>query len=552
RAPGAQPGGPRGRHARGMGTWARGDTRTAPVQPTGANPMCLLTQDPDRARLAEEPPAELAEPLPLAERTLAAIWNAQRPLAGPFWTTAHEPVAVLYRGQWTGGAGPDFHGAIVAFGAERPRRGDVELHLRAADWYAHGHHQDPAYNDVLLHVVYTLGGGASGPVPLHDARRARTAAGREVPTLVLAPHITADPAGLATLQWPERLGDLSEEPCWQRTQHRPLADLQALLAEAGDRRFADKSAQFEAALAVALDGVPHHDRESAAEEVLYAGLCDALGYSANRAPFRALAARMPLALLRVLGGDRPAADRTALLEAALLGAAGLLPTQRQLARTLDWESAAQAEELEGQWAALRPLLSHVLAGDAPPAWKFAGVRPPNAPARRVAALAHLLSWMLPGGLLAGFLADRPAALAPADQGARWLRRLQLAAPGGFWSEHSDFGVSLGTAHGADLIGADRAAEMLVNIVLPFLDAWAVTTDDAPLTATARAVYAALPGQAGNAITRAMTGEVFGPRAKAARLAACEQQGLLGLHSRYCAVRDVYGCPLSGVVGRVEK
>src|SRR5579859_789045 len=322
--------------------------------PIGDLAMCLLDSILDPGLVTESPRriAEsggldaVGEPLPLQEKTLAAIWNAQRPLRGPFWTTAHEPIAVVYRGHWSGGAGPDFRGAIVAIGSGRPQRGDIELHLRAADWYAHGHHTDRAYNDVLLHVVYTLGGSGDGPVPLADARRARTASGREVPTLVLAPHIVADAAALAGLALPEQLGDLSEEPCWQRTQHRPLAEIRTLLAAAGDRRFAEKSARYEADLAVALDGLPAHEQEAAAEQVLYSGLGDGLGYQANRAPFVALAARLPLHLLRLVAGDRPAADRTAVLEALLLGAAGLLPSQRRTTKALDWQSAAQAEELE--------------------------------------------------------------------------------------------------------------------------------------------------------------------------------------------------------------
>ena len=516
--------------------------------------MCLLPSDPaavpigGQLTIAEEGTGGPAAPVPLSEKTLAAVWNAQRPLQGPFWTTEHEPLAVLYRGQWSGGAGPDFKGALVAFGAGRPQQGDIELHLRAADWYAHGHHRDPAYDGVLLHVVYTLGGRGAEPIPLADARRARTAAGREIPTLVLGPHITADPALLATLAVPDTLGDLSEEPCWERTAHRPLDELQALLGAAGDRRFAEKSARLEADLAVTLDDLPAHEQEAAAEQLLYAGLCDGLGYSANRAPFVALAARLPLRLLRLLvPAERPAADRTALLEAALLGAAGLLPSQRLIRKELDWQSAGQAEEGERGWTALRPLLGHLLAETgAAPVWHF-GVRPPNAPARRVAALAHLLTWLLPGGLLAGFLADAGSAQPPAALAARWLARLQVAAPHAFWGEYSDFGTPLGSpAHGCDLIGADRAGDLLVNTVLPFLAAWGATTDQPALIATAQAVYAATPRLADNAVTRAMLGEVFGPRRRQVRLGAREQQGLIGLHRRYCALRNIYECPLSGL------
>ena len=511
--------------------------------------MCL---SPSVAALPGPPfgvaEAAAADALPLTERTLAAVWNAQRPLRGPFWTTRGEPVAVVYRGRWMGGPGPDFQNAIVSLGGARPQRGDIELHLRAADWYAHGHHTDPAYNNVLLHVVYTLG-AARGITALDEARPAVTANGRTVPTLVLAPHLAATPAELAALHLPD-LGNLSEEPCWERTLGRAVADLQAIIERAGLARLADKAARYEADLAVAAADRPPYEREAAADQVLYAGLCDALGYSANRAPFRALAARLPLGVLGALAADRPAADRQALLEAALLGAAGLLPAQRHLARDLDWESAAQAEELERQWRTVRPHLGSA-ADPTPLPWHFAGVRPPNAPARRVAALAHLLTWLLPQGLTASFVADAAGTPDPAALRSRWQARLRVAAPGGFWAEHSDFGARLpgrpgGKARGMDLVGADRAAEMLVNIVAPFCVAWASLTDQPALAAAATAVYRAHPPLEENQITRAMREEVFGPRARGAITTACQQQGLIYCHGRTCAERRIYECPLSGV------
>ena len=170
----------------------------------------------------------------------------------------------------------------------------------------------------------------------------------------------------------------------------------------------------------------------------------------------------------------------------------------------------------------------------------------------MAALAHLLTWLLPGGVLRPFAADAAEAAPVATVRARWAGRVRVAAPGGFWAAHSDFGSRLAGGRAADLIGADRASDMVVNILAPFFVAWGSLTDDAALVATACAVYTDHPPLEDNQITRAMTAEVFGPRARGAIKTACQQQGLIYHHGRTCAERRVVECPLSGVRrGRVN-
>src|SRR5438067_6274830 len=89
------------------------------------------------------------------EAVLAAIWDEQSPLRGPVWACDGKPVAVVYRGRWTAGSGPDFEGAMLSLGEGGAglTTGSVEVHLRCADWWAHGHHTDEKYNKVALHVV---------------------------------------------------------------------------------------------------------------------------------------------------------------------------------------------------------------------------------------------------------------------------------------------------------------------------------------------------------------------------------------------------------------
>src|SRR5690349_19244166 len=209
----------------------------------------------------------------ITEAHLAAIWNEQSPLRGPMWDCSGQPVAVVYRGRWSAGSGPDFSGAMLTLGegGAHLQRGDVEMHLRCADWYAHGHDTDPRYNGVALHVVlWPLG---AKPVTRAD--------GVSVPTLVLADYITLPAPQLVDQITPllPNLGTLSEEPCWQRTQHWPIERLMGHIEAAGDARMEEKTARMEADL----------DVFGSLDEVLYRGLLDALGYSSNREPMRALA-----------------------------------------------------------------------------------------------------------------------------------------------------------------------------------------------------------------------------------------------------------------------
>jgi len=90
------------------------------------------------------------------ENDLCRLWATRAFHADALTTTDGHELHVVYPGRRTGTGGPDFRDAILADGAGRVRTGDVEVHLRARDWIAHGHRADPAYNRVLLQEQYTL------------------------------------------------------------------------------------------------------------------------------------------------------------------------------------------------------------------------------------------------------------------------------------------------------------------------------------------------------------------------------------------------------------
>ncbi len=106
------------------------------------------------------------------EKLLYYIWKYKLLPLKPLQTTDGRSVEVLDPGTLNRNAGPDFFNAKIKLD-DTTWVGNVEIHLRSADWYTHGHHEDCHYNNVVLHVT-----------ALAD-RSVTTADGKELPQLVL-------------------------------------------------------------------------------------------------------------------------------------------------------------------------------------------------------------------------------------------------------------------------------------------------------------------------------------------------------------------------------
>ena len=108
---------------------------------------------------------------------------------------------------------------------------------------------------------------------------------------------------------------------------------------------------------------------------------------------------------------------------------------------------------------------------------------------------------------------------------------------GFWSTHYGFaGQTYGAGNkGRDLIGKERARDIVVNIALPALYLYSVDIADGQLKSTVQELYRQHPRLSENGITRSMTSQLWSEKVQFQKgcSTAQQQQGLIGLHKLYC-------------------
>ena len=89
----------------------------------------------------------------MKEDFLHYIWKHQLVATKELKTTQKENIIIKSAGNENYHAGPDFFNAQLQIGKQL-WAGNVEIHIKASDWYVHGHEKDKHYDTVILHVVW--------------------------------------------------------------------------------------------------------------------------------------------------------------------------------------------------------------------------------------------------------------------------------------------------------------------------------------------------------------------------------------------------------------
>ena len=463
-------------------------------------------------------PCGVCEPTPVpsapfTERHLQCIWADDRLRPAALVTTAGERVQVEHPGEWNMGPGPDFLNAALRVGPELRRlTGDVEIHIRPADWQRHRHAHDPRYRRVCAHVSFypgTLPGEELPPGALQIALR---------PALDAIPDFSFDNIDLLAYPVAARA---TPPPCRAAMSRLAPPQRGAVLDAAGESRLRRRAELLQAAM---------HDRGPA--QVIYEEIMAALGYRPNKAPMRCLARMLPLDRLREKSGGAPVGAY-----ALLMGCAGLLPDPTTARRAWDDDTK---NFLRRCWDAWWPLTDEFQSGRMSRTdWTMAGMRPTNRPERRLMAAAMLFA-SVPG------LPEGVTALVRNPNGAPMASLLAwFDLPGTpYWANRLSFSGAA-AAKPVALIWPPRAQAIVVNVLLPTFAALG-----APAAAWQN-LLDTLPAEETNELIKQTALRLFGPD-HTPRLyrSGLRRQGLIQIHHDYCLGdrSQCANCPFPAALG----
>ena len=401
---------------------------------------------------------------PITEKQLARLWQRRAARSRALRTERGNRIRVLYPGRPGVTAGPDFRDALLLVEDQGLVQGDVEVHLRQHDWRSHGHHEDPNYNGVALHVALETRGA-----------RSATAGGGEPPLVGLGVLLDDTRVDGTLEEVRDHLWLLLERQGYRRPD--TAERMAALLNRAGDERFLGRSHVLQRLMS-----------EQSPAQTLWESICEALGYRHNQHAFLQLANAAPLGALEDIARRASQSDRIAALTTLLLELAG-------------FSDKGPPESLGNA----RAKLGTPLNADQ---WKLFRVRPSNHPRRRVDGAAILVARFADEGLLAGM-----ARVADAGNPSKLTESLSVGS-----------GIRGGTA----LVGNGRARDIAVNAVLPFLHGWSTLAGHAGRPGAILELYRNYGKLTENEITRELASALqpaeWGRVARTAR----QQQGLIHL------------------------
>lgn len=391
-----------------------------------------------------------------------------------------EAIEVQDTGEQNTDSGPDFLNAKVKIG-NTVWYGNIEMHIYSSDWEKHRHDQDPAYNSVILHVVYE-----------HD-QICKTQSGITLPCLELKSRISKiDLRNYKLLRF-----NKNWIPC-----EKLFPDISGISKiSAMEKSLSDRLLRKSFRLKEILEKNKYDWEES-----FFVYMSRYFGMKLNSDAFEMLA--MSCTLKTILREK----DNLKRIEALLFGQAGFL--NEIFVDDYPQELKTEYNHLKIKYDLIQVPVS---------IWKFSRLRPSNFPAVRIALLAKLLfqnnnifEKVISGNKLEDF------------------KKLFLTTGSEYWEDHYNFDAL--SEKKIKKAGKTSVDVLIINTVVPAIFLYGHLNDSEKHKETALNILNELPAETNSIITKWKT---LGLDVNT----AYDSQALIELKLNNCNVHKCLHCPI---------
>lgn len=350
------------------------------------------------------------------EELLHFTWQHQFFNREDLQTESGEALFIIRPGNLNTHSGPDFFNGQIRIGSII-WVGNIEIHLKSSDWYAHHHQNDTAYSKVILHVVWE-----------HD-REVFQENGNPIPVLVLK--------GRVRKKLIENYNRLQKQKSWIPCEKEikdvdQLAKIQML-----DRMMIDRL-ERKAKRIEQLLSMHKNDWEA----VFYQLTARYFGFKVNALPFELLAVNTPYSLFRKYLHQEIA------LNALLYGQAGFLEKDIK---------DEYHQLLKREYVHLKRL--HHLVPMEQSLWKFMRMRPSNFPTIRISQFINLFRQN-------SRIFDSLRSCSSLQE----INQLLNIQANSYWDSHYQFGKK-SSKQSKKLLGNNARDSLIINMLVPLLFTW---------------------------------------------------------------------------------
>ncbi|MFW5820117.1 MAG: DUF2851 family protein [Bacteroidota bacterium] len=389
----------------------------------------------------------------------------------------NQKIEVVDTGQHNMSSGPDFFNARIRIG-ETLWAGNVEIHVKASDWFVHNHESDPAYDNIILHLVY------DPDIAVYRNN------GEEIPFARLAFH----PRLIKKYQ--ELITEKEDRKCYSFFSKTDGVFYQDWIGKLGINRIERRVGELRCDL---------EETDFDWEETLYRLLAAAFGTKQNRDPFILLARAVPLKFVYKYR------ENPVVLNAAFFGQAGFLD------ETLTDDH--YYSKLQKEYNIQRLNLPEALPGKH--LWKLMRARPPAFPSVRIPQFIQMVKQIFP-------FVENLKRLRTAKE----LRNYMKNAVSNYWTEHFLYGQS---GRRKEYIPSTATCNLwILNAIIPFIFTFGKIRNQEEFMQLSLKLLEELPAE-NNEILKKWN--KFGVIAKS----AFDSQALIELKTRFCDMERCTEC-----------